>query len=46
MIVILGDEEVANKTIALRDRREREQSTMQEEEFITLLKEKMREVHF
>jgi threonyl-tRNA synthetase len=46
MIVILGDEEVANKSIALRDRRERKQSTMQEEEFITLLKEKMREVHF
>ena len=46
MIVILGDEEVANKSIALRDRRERQQSVMQEEEFITLLKEKMREVHF
>jgi threonyl-tRNA synthetase len=46
MIVILGDEEVANKSIALRNRRTREQSTMQEEEFITLLKEKMREVHF
>lgn len=39
MIVVVGDEEVANKTVALRDRRKREQSTMSKEEFITMLNE-------
>ncbi len=37
MIVVVGDEEVANQTIALRDRRKREQSNMSKEEFFTLL---------
>lgn len=37
MIVVLGDEEVQNQTIALRDRRSREQSNMTKEEFITML---------
>jgi threonyl-tRNA synthetase len=37
MIVVLGDEEVANQTVALRDRRNREQSNMTKEEFITML---------
>jgi len=39
MIVVLGDEEVANKTVALRDRRIREQSNMGKEEFIQMLNE-------
>jgi len=39
MIVVIGDEEVANQTIALRDRRNREQSNMSKEEFFTLLNE-------
>ena len=39
MIVVIGDEEVANKTIALRDRRKREQSNMGKEEFIQMLNE-------
>ena len=39
MLVILGDEEVTNQSIALRDRRNREQSNMSKEEFITKLKE-------
>jgi len=39
MLVILGDEEVANQSIALRDRRTREQSNMSKEEFMTLLNE-------
>ncbi|NQY95449.1 MAG: threonine--tRNA ligase [Campylobacteraceae bacterium] len=39
MLVILGDEEVSNETIALRDRRTREQSNMTKIEFMTLLNE-------
>lgn len=39
MIVVVGDEEVANQSIALRDRRKREQSNMSKEEFFTLLNE-------
>ncbi|MFA6788601.1 MAG: threonine--tRNA ligase [Arcobacteraceae bacterium] len=39
MIVVIGDEEVANEKIALRDRRKREQSELTKEAFITLLKE-------
>ena len=39
MIVVIGDEEVANQSIALRDRRKREQSNMSKEEFFTLLNE-------
>ncbi len=39
MIVVLGDEEVANKTVALRDRRKREQSNMGKDEFIQMLNE-------
>jgi threonyl-tRNA synthetase len=37
MIVVIGDEEVTNQTIALRDRRKREQSNMSKEEFFTML---------
>ena len=39
MIVVLGDEEVTNKTIALRNRRTREQSNMTRDEFMSLVKE-------
>ena len=39
MIVVVGDEEVENKTIALRDRRNREQSNMGKDEFIKMLNE-------
>lgn len=39
MIVVIGDEEVENKTVALRDRRNREQSNMSKEEFIKMLNE-------
>ncbi len=39
MIVVIGDEEVANEKVALRDRRKREQSELTKEAFITLLKE-------
>ncbi|XMD78442.1 threonyl-tRNA synthetase [Campylobacter lari] len=46
MILVLGDEEVANKSVALRDRRAKEQKTMTLDEFITLTKEKLSEVCF
>ncbi|RXJ92178.1 threonine--tRNA ligase [Malaciobacter molluscorum] len=39
MIVVLGDEEVQNNSIALRDRRKREQSNMSKEEFISMIEE-------
>ena len=37
MIVVIGDEEVANNMIALRDRRKREQSNISKDEFISNL---------
>lgn len=43
MIIVIGDEEVANRTVAVRDRRKREQYTMSFEEFILLTKEKAHE---
>ncbi|MCV3375656.1 threonine--tRNA ligase [Campylobacter sp. IFREMER_LSEM_CL2151] len=46
MILVLGDEEVASKSVALRDRRAKEQKTMTLDEFITLTKEKLSEVRF
>ncbi|EAI5466678.1 threonine--tRNA ligase [Campylobacter lari] len=46
MILVLGDEEVAKKSVALRDRRAKEQKTMALDEFITLTKEKLSEVRF
>ena len=46
MIIVLGDEEVNNKTIAVRDRRSREQYNLSEEDFLSLVKQKINEVHF
>jgi len=46
MILVLGDEEVANKTVALRDRRERTQESLSKNEFYNKIKEKLNEVHF
>ncbi len=46
MIIVLGDEEVANKSIAVRDRRSREQYNLSEEDFLSLVKQKINEVHF
>lgn len=46
MILVLGDEEVAKRSVALRDRRAKEQKNLSLEEFIKLVKEKMSEVHF
>ena len=39
MIVVIGDEEVANKSVALRNRRTRDQSNMSKDEFISMLNE-------
>lgn len=46
MILVLGDEEVAKRSVALRDRRAKEQKNLSLDEFIKLVKEKMSEVHF
>jgi threonyl-tRNA synthetase len=46
MIIVLGDEEVENKTVAIRDRRTREQYNHTEDEFLALIQTKLNEVHF
>lgn len=46
MIVVIGDEEIENKTVAIRDRRTREQYNLSEEEFLTLIQTKLNEVNF
>ncbi|WP_228568761.1 threonine--tRNA ligase [Campylobacter sputorum] len=46
MILVIGDNEVENKTVALRDRRARTQSNISLDEFLKLTKEKLDEVHF
>ncbi|RLA73456.1 MAG: threonine--tRNA ligase [Epsilonproteobacteria bacterium] len=46
MIIVLGDEEIEHKTIAVRDRRSREQYNLDESEFIELIRKKINEVHF
>ncbi|MDH5464768.1 MAG: threonine--tRNA ligase, partial [Thiovulaceae bacterium] len=46
MIIVLGDEEVEKRTVAIRDRRTREQSNETLEAFETIIKEKMNEIHF
>jgi len=46
MILVVGDEEIANQSVALRDRRERKQYNLSVDELITKMKEKLSEVHF
>ncbi|RTJ09748.1 threonine--tRNA ligase [Campylobacter jejuni] len=46
MILVLGDDEVAKRSVALRDRRAKEQKNLSLDKFIKLVKEKMSEVHF
>lgn len=46
MILVLGDDELAKRSVALRDRRAKEQKNLSLDEFIKLVKEKMNEVHF
>lgn len=45
MIVVIGDDEVANKKVSIRDRREREQYEKSESEFLEFVSQKMREVN-
>lgn len=46
MIIVLGDNEVANRGVALRDRRAREQKDLSLDEFLSLVKTKLNEVNF
>jgi threonyl-tRNA synthetase len=46
MIIVIGDEEVGNKKVAVRDRRERTQYELSESEFVALIQKKINEVHF
>ena len=46
MILVIGDEEIEKKTVALRDRRERKQYNLTKDEFMSITKEKLSEVHF
>lgn len=46
MIIVLGDEEVNGKTIAVRDRRTREQYNLSEKDFLSLIQTKINEVNF
>jgi len=46
MIVVIGDDEIKNKTVAIRDRRTREQYNLSEEDFLTLIQTKVNEVNF
>jgi len=46
MIIVLGDEEVETKTVAIRDRRTREQSNASETDFLNMIQTKINEVHF
>jgi len=46
MIVVIGDEEIKNNTVAVRDRRTREQYNMSQEDFLKLIQTKINEVNF
>lgn len=46
MIIVIGDEEVNGRTIAVRDRRTREQYNLSEEDFLSLIQTKINEVNF
>ncbi|MDD2791196.1 MAG: threonine--tRNA ligase [Sulfurimonas sp.] len=46
MIIVIGDEEIQNKTVAIRDRRTREQYNLSEEDFLKLIQTKINEVNF
>ncbi len=46
MIIVIGDEEVEHKTIAVRDRQNREQYNLSEDEFLMMIMKKINEVNF
>jgi threonyl-tRNA synthetase len=41
MVVIIGDKEVSDKSVAIRDRREKVKQELSEDEFIKLIKFKI-----
>lgn len=46
MVLVLGDKEIQTRSVAIRDRRKKEQSVMAFDDFVQYTKEKMREVSF
>ncbi|HEF3574521.1 threonine--tRNA ligase [Campylobacter upsaliensis] len=46
MILVIGDEELSNRAVALRDRRAKEQKSLSLDKFMNLIKEKINEVAF
>ena len=46
MIIVIGDEEVQANTVAIRDRRTREQSNSSLDEFLSMIQTKINEVNF
>ncbi len=46
MILVVGDEEIENNSVALRDRRERKQYNLSVDDLKIKMKEKLSEVHF
>jgi len=46
MIIVIGDEEVQAKTVAIRDRRTREQSSSSLIDFLSMIQTKINEVNF
>ena len=46
MVAIIGDKEVESKSVAIRDRREKIQYNLDEQEFFKRIKEKLSEVRF
>ncbi len=46
MILVLGDNEVSEKSVALRDRRARQQQNLSLDEFINFAQTKLNEVNF
>jgi threonyl-tRNA synthetase len=46
MLIVIGDEEVESRTVAIRDRRTREQYNLSESEFLSLIQTKINEVNF
>ena len=46
MVAIIGDKEVESRSVAIRDRREKIQYNLTEEEFFNKIKEKLSEVRF
>ena len=46
MVIVIGDEEVESRSVAIRDRRTREQYNLSENDFLKLIQTKINEVNF